>query len=59
MFRNTNHAGNRRRSHSNESGEEDKLFSTDATILDTLQGIAEHITTNRMNRKECTYMSAM
>ena len=35
-----------------EVEEEDNFFVTDATILDTLQGIAKHLMTNGMNKEE-------
>ena len=35
---------------------EDRLFVTDVTILDTLQGIAEHVIISVMEKKEEMYL---
>ena len=35
---------------------EDRLFSTDVTILDTLQGIVEHLIISVMEKKEGMYL---
>ena len=51
MFRNTNHAGNRRRSHSNESGERRQIVCCKCNNLGHIVGIEKHLITNMMSKE--------
>lgn len=55
IFRNTNHVGNRRRSHKNESGERRQIVCYKCNNLGHIARIVEHLTTIIM-KKEGMYL---